>query len=284
MRKIRFDALILAAVILIGCLDLPCRGAEPADGPVWSFKQLPAGLFKDAGLVVTSPLHWTGRSLVLAGAVAGAGLLIAFADPPIRRFALDNRTSGTDDAAKAFSSAGGTLAMLGLGAGLYAAGEAFRVPGLGRTGQDCLESVVISAVLASAFKTIIGRARPYMDEGDLSFKPLSFKSGYASMPSGHSAAAWAAAAAIAGDSDSTAVDIAAYGFAALVSVSRIDLDKHWLSDTFFGAALGMSVGSYIVSIHRSARSRGTDRTHGADITAGLFPGGVALRLSWPASQ
>ena len=45
------------------------------------------------------------------------------------------------------------------------------------------------------------------------------------------------------------VPYVAYGLAGVVSFSRITTSSHFLSDVFFGAALGYTVGRFTVPVH-----------------------------------
>jgi len=62
-----------------------------------------------------------------------------------------------------------------------------------------------------------------------------------SFPSGHTSHSFTIAA-IAHELYGDGVGIVAYGLATLVAVSRINDNKHYLSDVLFGAALGTTVG------------------------------------------
>ena len=51
-----------------------------------------------------------------------------------------------------------------------------------------------------------------------------------------------------------AVDLLAYGLAGLVAVSRVQLNKHWVSDVFIGSAIGYFVGKKISDLNRDNKS------------------------------
>jgi len=63
------------------------------------------------------------------------------------------------------------------------------------------------------------------------------------------------------------VSVPAYLLATLAAWSRVNDDKHWVSDVFAGACWGSAV---TVGVYRAREGRG-----GAQLTA--VPGGVGLR-------
>jgi hypothetical protein len=52
------------------------------------------------------------------------------------------------------------------------------------------------------------------------------------------------------------VDVTAYGMATLVAMSRIQKNKHWVSDVFVGSVLGILIGKKISDLNRGDK---TDR-------------------------
>ena len=77
-----------------------------------------------------------------------------------------------------------------------------------------------------------------------------FFDGGSSFPSGHSIEAWSLATVIAHEyHDRLAVQIAAYGIASAVSVSRFTGRNHYLSDVLVGSALGYGIGRYVYHAH-----------------------------------
>lgn len=99
-------------------------------------------------------------------------------------------------------------------------------------------SVALSGLIVDILKPIIGRARPklLMHENFFGFEPLTFKASFWSMPSGHSATAFALGVSL-------ALLYPRYRFffialATLVAFSRIALIKHYPSDVIIGSLIG----------------------------------------------
>ena len=79
---------------------------------------------------------------------------------------------------------------------------------------------------------------------DAGTNPLKAKG---SFPSGHAASAFAVATVVARRySHRRWVPYVAYGTAGLLAFSRVSTGAHFLSDTFFGGALGYAVGRFVV--------------------------------------
>jgi len=101
-----------------------------------------------------------------------------------------------------------------------------------------LETTALSGLSALALKSAIGRRRPDVAPNTaFSFRPLAFKGN--SLPSGHTAIAFAVATSLASETRDHWSDALFYGAGTLTAFARINDDKHWLSDTILGAAVGI---------------------------------------------
>jgi undecaprenyl-diphosphatase len=93
---------------------------------------------------------------------------------------------------------------------------------------------------AALIKNAVGRARPFVDVGDvLALRPLAFSSQWAAFPSGHAATAGATAAVLALLFPRSG-PVALVVFA-LVAASRVAVGAHFPSDVAAGFALGFAV-------------------------------------------
>jgi membrane-associated phospholipid phosphatase len=143
-------------------------------------------------------------------------------------------------------SQGGSVYGLGSVAGaFYLFGRLRKNDRAKETGLLSAQALVDSVIAASALKGISQRARPMAG-----VERSEFFDGGNSFPSGHSTQAWAVATVIANEyHDNRVVQIAAYGVASAVSVSRFTGNKHYLSDVVAGSALGYVIGKYIYTTH-----------------------------------
>ena len=202
---------------------------------------------KDIGHLRTAPARLSAPPAVyLAGGLLGAGALIYSFDGQIRHIACKNRTTSLDDISKQaekIGNGGYELAMLGAFAG---AGYAFRNDKLKDTALLAAEAFLAANAIGGVVKYSAGRARPFGENGKRAFKPFAFKTVRASFPSGHTTSAFSIASVLASRYDSSWVGIAAYGAASAAALQRVYSDKHWASDVFTGAVLGMVTGRTVV--------------------------------------
>ena len=128
------------------------------------------------------------------------------------------------------------------------------------------EALLITNVASQAIRGPFGRARPYVTHDD---QNSDFHVGkgftsydYRSLPSLHSASAFAAASAITGEINErrpgTAWPVGAvlYTAAAIPGLTRMYLDQHWASDVVMGGFLGAFIGhKVVVHAHANPRNR-----------------------------
>ncbi|MDD3370903.1 MAG: phosphatase PAP2 family protein [Alphaproteobacteria bacterium] len=103
-------------------------------------------------------------------------------------------------------------------------------------------TVGLSGIAVNIIKPLLGRARPrlWLTEGVYGFDPFTFFNFlWNSMPSGHSTTAFAVAYALIKMFPSA--KILWLGYAVVLSLSRVIVDAHYLSDVLAGAAFGWLV-------------------------------------------
>jgi membrane-associated phospholipid phosphatase len=250
----------LALVVLIAGVALPLPAEEaPATGEVPAAEELHGPVVQfavdtasDLGGYVTAPLRFDGRDWLMLGATTGAiaGLGIAY-DDRLRESTQAHQNAGADGAAKDFNllGSGASLAIL---AGAWGYGALAASPTSTGFARDGLEaSVIASVIIASVVKFAAGRTRP--DEADPGrWEPFS---GNSSFPSGHTTQAFALASVAAATwSDRPWVGAVAFTLASGVGAARVYGNHHYLSDVLAGAALGTTVGWYVVQRNHGRRA------------------------------
>jgi hypothetical protein len=145
-----------------------------------------------------------------------------------------------------------------IGGTLYAAGKLADNERMADLGLHGTEAIVVGTIVNTVIKGLAGRARPYVDPNNT----RDFKLGrgflneeFRSFPSGHTTAAFAAAAAVTEETRrwwpeyTWLIGTAMYGGAALGGVSRMYNNYHWASDVIMGAAIGTFAGLKVPKYH-----------------------------------
>jgi membrane-associated phospholipid phosphatase len=225
--------------------------------------------FKD---VVVSPFHWRAKGwLTLGGTAAITGLLYAV-DDDIADWSEEHKDTSSGPVPRFLSHLAEPPFLAGTLTALYLSGEIFHAPGLRRTILLCFEAYGANAVISSAMKLLVGRARYERGEGKGSFHPFSFDFSGRSFPSGHSGSVFCVAAIVAGRVNRPLVGALMYGAAGVVALSRLHDNEHWASDIFFGSALGYFIGKMILHLNQPSRDGGPT------LGLGPAPGGFSLSL------
>ena len=230
-------------VLVLACSAVPCRGQsldEPRDAP-------PARSFDTRGLFDTPredrrtlsafPKN-LGRNFV--GVFSGQNLL-PFAvgvGATTLASAFDYRTKDVllgacETCGKTGATAGGAAIIPVVGA-LFVAGR-FAPQGQFRAASyDFAQAMIVNGAYSGLLKYTMKRDRP--DGSD----SLSF-------PSGHTSTAFSLAG-VASHHYGWKVGVPMYALAAGIGLSRIEQDRHHLSDVIAGAALGFVVGRSVTRL------------------------------------
>ena len=113
-------------------------------------------------------------------------------------------------------------------------------PELSRTSYASSEAAVSAYISVLGIKRVVGRDRPWTNQGNHSFHPMSGSSaqGSDSFPSGHTIVAWALVTPYAEEYDAPWL----YGVAAVTNAGRVLGRNHWVSDTVTSSLLGYTLG------------------------------------------
>jgi membrane-associated phospholipid phosphatase len=185
----------------------------------------------------TTPLHPSSR-VITRHVAAVAGVLLAgsiLADYEVREEMQEHRSGTTNSFARVGNTFGDwRLILPALSAG-YVAGEIAGNSELKGTMLRAGAAVALATGITSGLKYSIGRDRPHVASGSFQFRPFS---GSNSFPSGHTAAAFAIATALADRTTDGWSDYVLYGAATLTAIARLNDDRHWTSDVLIGGLVG----------------------------------------------
>jgi len=138
----------------------------------------------------------------------------------------------------------GTYSLIGLGGASFLLGHIDHDDHLSETGLLAGEAAVNSTAIAYALKEVTQRQRPYEGSGN-----GGFFAGGSSFPSEHSAIAWSIASIWAHEYPGWLSQMAAYGLASTITVTRVTAKQHFPSDALIGSALGWYLARQVYRAH-----------------------------------
>lgn len=256
-------AAAIVGILLGGPAATPLAAQVPAPPEVASND---TATFRPHG----EPFFTSRDAWIALGFVAGT-LALAPLDQRLARELQDSTVQAHD----VFRGAADTFRFLGfpgtaiIGGTLYAVGRIGDIPAAAKVGLRGTEAVVLSYAFVWTGKNLLGRARPDRDPDD----PFNFEfargfhggSDFRSFPSGHSAGAFAFAAAVSSEvrvhwpGAAPFATPALYVGATLVAASRMYHNRHWASDVLIGAGIGTFSGLKVVQYHHRNPDSFVDR-------------------------
>lgn len=232
----------------------PTAEASAADNIEVSWKQLPKRVLQDQKDIWLFPAqlargHYWTPTLAVVGGTAG---LIA-ADPHAVPY-FRTHAGNLDDFNDAFD---GPITNAEIGiipVGFFLVGQIGHDAYASKTGLLAGEAYTDGYIVSLAIKAITRRKRPSEVAAGAPFNDTFFNTGKSplgsSFPSGHAIEAFSVAAIIARRyAHHRWVPWVAYGFATVISLSRVTTRAHFPSDVFLGAALGYSIARFEVLRH-----------------------------------
>ena len=212
------------------------------------------GILTDTGYALTSPWRWGKSDWATASIVASTTGILYVLDDEINDEFKDNRSSTTDDLSDVFEPFGNSAIVFPTLVGFYLYGQFGENEKIERTALLAAESFLVSGLFNSVLKVMMRRTRPFdgvsADTFDSSF------TGNNSFPSGHTTTAFAIATVVANEYEKVPfIAPISYGIATLMGLSRLNDQKHWASDVFFGAALGYFTSKTILRLHSNKKGR-----------------------------
>jgi membrane-associated phospholipid phosphatase len=201
----------------------------------------------------------------LAGITATTGLLMTV-DKEVKNTVVKNQTKFQNNFTKFGKYYGELYPLVALSVGVYGGGLVFGNEELRTTGRILIESLAAAGITTTVLKVVLGRSRPYLNKGEFNFNLFDIKNENNSLPSGHTTVAFTISTVLAKRIDNVYASIALYGLASLTAYQRIYSNNHWISDTFLGAAIGYSAGSYFSNLEEERNEKNKSK-----VSYKLFP-------------
>jgi membrane-associated phospholipid phosphatase len=187
----------------------------------------------------SGPSHNWWHGALLVGGISGLMLL----DNSVRTFSQNERGAVSDGFASGIRRMGQPEVYATLTLGLLGTGLITGNHRITQAGVHVGASVAVAAGAVYVGKSLMGRSRPdeIGSDGD-DFHPLT---GRVSMPSGHTALAFSLATSLADDIHRPWATVGLYSMAGMVGLSRINDNRHWLSDVAVGAMVGIASAKFV---------------------------------------
>jgi membrane-associated phospholipid phosphatase len=201
--------------------------------------------FNDGIKTFASPFHYNTKDAIIAGAVLTTTALLFTIDDESRSYFKKQSSSFNDNLKDVGNFYGTIYPTIITSGGLYAVGIFLENDNIRVTGRMVFESVAIAGLLNVVTKSVLGRHRPYTNDGSTKFEGPTLNADYLSLPSGHAVVAFAFSTTLANRIHNTYASIGLYSLAGITALARIYDDKHWASDVFLGSAIGYFVGDFI---------------------------------------
>ncbi len=212
------------------------------NGDYWA--NYPLNLYR----FVSAPSRWGGGEWLTAGLfAAGVGGLFLIDEDIQDWWQHDVRGDLTDNLASTFEPLGHNKNTFAGAAALAGFGMLIDNHKAQETGLLAMQAILLTAPLVEALKLTGGRHRPNHSPNDAHvWDGPAWSQEQKSFASGHAAYAFTAATVIANQyKDNWLVPVGAYSVAGLTALSRVNDNKHWVSDIVVGAALGWGIGTIV---------------------------------------
>jgi membrane-associated phospholipid phosphatase len=244
---------------------------------VWIVK----AFFEDEKKLWTSPVKLVNNEKIYWAPVLGATIFALSRDEKIySEFkSFQAKHKWVSDVSPVITYGGENITVLSAGALFYLGGIAFHNDKAKQTGLLSVQALVHAGIIVTLGKYFTGRQRPEYDKGKdyWHWFPTSFnafkngysQAGYDAFPSGHTIAAWSVATVIAKQyKDKKIIPVICYTLASGVGLSRLTEDAHWMSDVIIGAALGYSIGNFVVRERSDTKFSIFPTTNGESVLIG----------------
>lgn len=263
--------------------------SKSAEAQYFDTHREPLGLGKDIATffhlslesekkILVSPVHWDDHDwMTLALLVSGGGMVMGY-DREIFNHFQNNRSATGDKVARYFAEPMGSgVISVPLLAAIYVGGRLggnHRLAGAAMAGASAF---MVTAINVQVMKSLVGRERPTITDDPYIFHGPSLR--HDALPSGHTAVAFAMAAAISTYYDDHPwLTAGLLTIAALTGWSRINDGKHWPSDVIAGAVIGYYMGRWVGRQWKTNKAGKSE----SDISLQpiITPQAAGLRLAW----
>ncbi len=178
--------------------------------------------------------------------VASASITALFLiDEPVRDYVQDHRSETLDDVADFATHFHEPEVFLVAGVGTMSVGLLARELTVAETGLQILAAYGLSSAMMIGTKWAVGRTRPSSAPDDNVVMDWFGGGANSSFPSGASAVVFSLATTVSDAVDHPAATVALYAGATVNAWSRVNKDRHWVSDVALGALYGITAAKLV---------------------------------------
>ncbi|MFH0734607.1 MAG: phosphatase PAP2 family protein [bacterium] len=215
--------------------------------------------YNDSKEFIKRPIKWKGKDLIVLSGIAIGTYGLMFIDENVRHEIIKDNTNYKNVYFEFGRYWGEPFTAPIVGTALFIQGSINDNSVNKRIGFEIIQSSTYTALVTGLLKISFGRARPYTNETAACFHPFSLiGDDYYALPSGHSSLAFVLSTTLALNSKNTVGKIVSFIPALLTVTSRIAYNKHWLSDTFLGSAIGFFIAKYAHNLHQKPQQQGIE--------------------------
>jgi hypothetical protein len=224
----------------------PGPGTDAENDPV-TLRNTPLHILKDQAAIWTSPARIRDNDLPILVPLVLATTVLVTTDHQVMNSSKLQNPSLNSEATTASNGLLGGFVIAPVA--IYGMGFLHHDEHATETGILAGEAMVDGLVVDEVLKAVTMRERPTLDgaKGKFFQRSVGFDS---SFPSTHSIIAWSSATVIAEEYGGPLTQIAAYGLATGVSLTRVLGKQHFPSDVLVGSAVGWMVGRYVAHKRR----------------------------------
>ena len=264
-------------LLLLLLLTMPCESSLLAQNPVlrdsvqrnkYDFLEFATETWD----LIKQPTKWDGGDWLKIGMLGAGTFLVMQADEPVRRL-LNHDTKYAKSVPIEFGNMWGEIYFTEL---LFAGFSVYAL----YNGDNTAHKIAFEIAQAACYtfyvngplKYVIGRARPYLNQGNQTYVPFSKYSNpdHQSLPGGHTGIVMALTTVLSRNAKPVWLKVLAYAPAVLSVIGRVYLDKHWTSDVFLGGAVGYLTATWVVDQHEK-----TVENHSKESQPGI--GGINIQ-------
>jgi hypothetical protein len=193
--------------------------------------------------LIERPIKWNGAEYLLLGAIFGGTYGLMHIDEDVRDLMRADTSWRGSIPLEIGRYWGEPLPALVAGAGLLLQGIINKNTANKKLGFEITQSMIYSGTVNGMIKIVLGRARPFTNADAFTFLPMQ------SINDDDLSLAFSLSTVLAQNTQNNLLKTAAYIPAFVTAFSRVNYDKHWVSDVFLGAFTGYFIAKYVTGLH-----------------------------------